>query len=212
MENKTQKKHTSNSTPFYTFARFILRIFFFLVYRSKCVGKEKLDRDAPFIIASTHQSMMDPLLIAHYTKRHEIRFLGKDSLRKNFILRWILDKLHMIPVKRDSTDMKAMRTCINVLKDGHVLGIFPEGTRKETHVLDDMRTGVGIIALRSKAPIIPIYFDRKPTPFKTTTIYVGDEIPYDDILEHGSGKDACNMLMDRIYIHTYELRKQAKSV
>jgi len=212
MENKTQKKHTPEKTPLYTFARFVVRIFSFLVYHSKCIGREKLDRDAPFIITSTHQSMMDPLLIASYTKRHEIRFLGKASLRKNAILRWLVDGLHMIPVVRDSTDMKAMRACINVLKKGHVLGIFPEGTRKETHVLDDMRTGVGIIALRSKVPIIPVYFDRKPMPFKTTTIYVGDEIPYDDILEHGTCKDACNMLMDRIHIHTDMLRKQAKSV
>ncbi len=194
---------------FYSIAWWILYVFSKIFYPSKCFGKENFNRDSPYIIVSSHQSVLDPVLIAVHNKWHQIRFLGKTSLRDFFLMRWIVDGLGMIAVERNASDISAMRSCLKVLKANHVLGIFPEGTRKKTHELNDLASGVGLIALKSQAPLIPVYFDRKPRIFRRTNIYVGSEIMFEDLIPLGTSKDACLMLMNRIRSAILDLSKKA---
>lgn len=92
-------------------------------------GLENVQCDAPYILISNHNSMVDPILIAWGCFRYQIHFLGKKELESVPILRWLFNKLDMIPVDRHNMDMHAVRACLKTLKEGHVLGIFPEGTR-----------------------------------------------------------------------------------
>ena len=52
--------------------------------------------------------------------------------------------------------------------------------------------------MRSKAPVIPIYFDRKLSLFKVTNLYVGEPIPYDDLLAEGINTETCEKMNERI--------------
>lgn len=211
MENSNKASTPVPRTPFYTFARFLLGIFCAIFYPSRVHGLENLDREAPFLLVANHQSMMDPILIAIRVKKWEIRFLGKDTLRKNAVVRWLVDHLHMIPVTRQATDMGAMRACLKALQAGHVVGIFPEGTRKETTMMEEMGSGIGLIALRSGVPVIPALIAQKPLPFRFTDIYFGKAIDYQDLQAMGTNKESCEMLTSRIRDITYRMKDEVKN-
>ena len=198
-------------TWFYKFAWVVLRIFSFIFYPSSILNRERLEREAPFIITANHQSMMDPPLIAIHSRKHQIHFLGKDTLRKNALVRWVLDHLHMIPVARNATDIGAMRACLAALKEGHVMGIFPEGTRKEAVMMEKMGSGIGLIALRSGLPVVPVLIADKPRMFRKTRLIVGEEIDYEDLKQAGVNKESCEELTRRIKEATYQLKDLAEN-
>ncbi len=198
-------------TPFYSFARVLLKVFTALFYPTSAHGLENLNLQAPFLLVANHQSMMDPILVAIHVKPWEIRFLGKDSLRKNAVLRWLVDKLHMIPVARGQADMGAMRACLKALQQGHVVAIFPEGTRKdENHMMEDVHSGVGLIALRSRVPLIPVLVAQKPRIFHRTHVYFGKAIDYQDLQAMGTNKETCELLAGRIRDTTFEMKAAAE--
>lgn len=195
-------------SPFYTFARLILSALFALIYPVRAHGRERLDRDAPFIIVSNHSSMLDPLAIAVKCPKHEIRFLGKKELTRNAAVRWLVRHLHMITLDRHMTDMAAMRAALQVLKDGHVLGIFPEGTRrKPEQAMQALESGVSLIALRARVPLIPVYLKGRFRPFRVMHLYVGEPIAYDDLLAGGINRASCDALTGRIADATLSLGK-----
>ena len=135
-------------TPFYQFARLLCVALSALVYPCKLLNPEGIKRDAPFLLVCNHQSMMDPLLLAAKFRHHEIRFIGKRELTRFKPLKWVVEKLHMIAVSRHMTDLGALRAASAVLKEGHVLGIFPEGTRMRGKPMEHIESGVSLLALR----------------------------------------------------------------
>ena len=64
--------------------------------------------------------------------------------------------------------------------------------------MEQIESGTALIAMRSKAPVIPIYFDRKLSWFKVTNLYVGEPIPYDDLLEEGINTETCEKMNERM--------------
>ncbi len=197
-------------TPLYTFARIVMGIVFALIYPLRAHDRHKLDRDAPFIIVSNHGSMLDPLAIAVKCPRHEIRFLGKKELTKHPVVRWLVKHLHMITLDRHMTDITAMRSALDVLKQGRVVGIFPEGTRrKPENAMQELESGVSLLALRARVPLIPVYLKGQFRPFRTVHMHVGDPIPYEDLLEKGINRGTCDMLTERIAQHTLSLGADA---
>ncbi|HSK67911.1 MAG TPA: 1-acyl-sn-glycerol-3-phosphate acyltransferase, partial [Candidatus Limnocylindria bacterium] len=85
-----------------------------------------------------------------------------------------------------------------VLKEGHVLGIFPEGTRMRGKPMEHIESGVSLLALRSRAPLVPVLIHGRPLPWRATRMLIGDAIPYDDLVAGGIGKDAAEALNKRI--------------
>ncbi len=208
MENK---KTNPPRTPFYTFARIVLTILAPFFYPFRVHNRERLSADAPFMIVPNHLTLFDPIVIAVATRKYEIRFLGKSSLRNNRVLRCIVDHLHMIPVVRNATDMMAMRSCLKTLKQGHVLCIFPEGTRKKEVKeisLEEMHTGAALIALHSKVKVLPVYISGKLRPLRMTDIYVGEFIDTAELAQEGVNKDTCLELNNRILAASHQMRRQ----
>ena len=64
--------------------------------------------------------------------------------------------------------------------------------------MEHIESGTSLIAMRSKAPVIPIYFDRKLGFFKVTNLYVGEPIPYDDLLAEGINTEPCERMNERL--------------
>ncbi|MDD2428435.1 MAG: lysophospholipid acyltransferase family protein [Eubacteriales bacterium] len=210
MAKNEKGPHESSDTFLYKFARFVLQVFSFLVYPVCAHDKDRLDRNAPYLIVANHQSMMDPLLIAVISRRHQIHFIGKSTLRKNAVFNWVLDHLQMISVSRGLTDMRAMRDALKVLQEGRVVGIFPEGTRRRDSMMQNMGSGVGLIALRAQVPVIPIYFAQRPRPLRVTHLYVGDELPYEDIRAMDINKESCELFTYRVRDIIYRMKETAE--
>ena len=162
-----------------------------------CHHREKLDAEAPFILIANHLHALDPVAMAWSIPKRQVVFLAKKEIGKNKLVENILTRAHCIMVDRHNTDMNAMRTCMKAIKMNRILVIFPEGTRHHEGQMEQIESGTSLIAMRSKAPIIPVYFDRKLSLFKRTHMYVGDPIPYDDLLAEGINAETCEWMNER---------------
>jgi len=182
---------------FYEIVRGAASLTFRTVMPVTCHGREKLDAEAPFVLIANHRHALDPVAMAWCIPGRQVAFLAKKELGKNKLAENLLSRAHCILVDRHNADMTAMRMCMKAVKTKRILVIFPEGTRHHEGQMEQIENGTALIALRSKVPIIPVYFDRKLKLFRRTHMYVGDPIPYDDLLADGINAETCERMNDR---------------
>jgi cytidylate kinase len=125
--------------------------FFRVQYR----GLEHIPTTGAFILAPSHRSNVDFILLPGLTKRR-MRFLGKDSIWKYKVFGSFFDSLGGIPVRRGTTDRESMRICSAVLSQGEPLVIFPEGARKSGPTIEELFDGAAFLAAKHSVPIIPV--------------------------------------------------------
>lgn len=198
-------------TPFYRTMRTVIGALMHVLFPVKYHNRENIDAlNAPYIILGNHQSFVDPVAIAVGTRYDEIHFVGKKELGKYKLAAWFFNKLHGIMIGRGDTDMAAMRKCMQVLKENHVLGIFPEGTRHQKAMMDHVETGAALIALRSKATVIPVYIHKKPRLLRRTHVYFGKVMELEDLYQQGLSTESVNALCSRIRDTFYAMRAAAE--
>lgn len=114
--------------------------------RLEVAGLQHLPTHGATIVPANHDSAWDPLVIAFAARRQrQIRALAKASLWKNPLLRWVLNGMGQIPVRRGQADTDALDAAVQCLSNGGCLGIFPEGSRSQGRQLR-ARSGVGRLA------------------------------------------------------------------
>ncbi|MBC2604671.1 lysophospholipid acyltransferase family protein [Pelagicoccus albus] len=118
-------------------------------------GIQNVPSRGAVILAVNHASHFDPPLIGCLLRRH-INFFARKTLWLNKAASWWLDKVGTIPVDRDGdSDIKAMKSTLSTLKNGGLLTLFPEGTRSPDGNLQKAKPGIGLIAAKSQATVIP---------------------------------------------------------
>lgn len=125
-----------------------------LILGLKYEGLHNLPEKGPVIIAANHVSMWDPLLVGVSSPR-PIYFMAKAELFESRMGKLLFQSLHAFPVKRGAADRNAIRRGLEILAEGRVLGIFPEGTRRSEMADSSVHAGVAMLALKSNAVIIP---------------------------------------------------------
>jgi len=137
---------------------FILRVifctFFKIIFRAEIIGKENLPMEGAAIVAANHMSNWDPPLLACFLPR-PVGYMAKEELFRNPVFGGIIRRAHAFPVKRGAADRGAIKAAVQVLKTGHCLGLFPEGTRSRTGQMKKAEAGVGLIAAMTDAPVVP---------------------------------------------------------
>lgn len=135
-----------------------LRMFFLplarIVFRFRTIGTQHIPRKGGALIVANHLHNADPILVYIATTR-PIFFMTKVAVWNYPIPRWVATHAGAFPVRRDRVDREAIRTAVNHLADGLLVGIFPEGTRSATGGLMEPEAGASLIAVRANAPIIP---------------------------------------------------------
>ena len=189
---------TEKNTAVYEVGRIWAAIHFHTFMPVRFRNAERLNREGPMILIANHQHALDPIVMAMAVKKQQAVFLGKKELGKKAWIRRLLTDLHCILVDRHNTDMEAMRACMKAVKMKKILIIFPEGTRKHEGQMEQIESGTSLIALRSRAPLIPIYFDRPLRLFRLTTVTVGEEIPTADLIARGINRETCEELNERM--------------
>ena len=197
-------------TAIYTLARIIFGFLFHTIFPLRFHNAQIVEEmQPPYIIMANHRSFADPMALAIKVKKYEIRFIGKRELAHGRLKSWLFSGLHMILVSRHATDMAAMRQCMQTLKEGHILGIFPEGTRHQPEMMQEVESGTAIIALRARVPLLPVYIDGKIRPFHITHIYYGKPMELDDLYAQGVNNDTAHQLCQRIHDVFYAMRDEA---
>ena len=210
MQNNTAETAPKRErTAIYTLARIIFGFLFHTIFPLRFYNAQIADEmQPPYIIMANHRSFADPMALAIKVKRYEIRFIGKRELAHGRLKSWLFSGLHMILVSRHATDMAAMRQCMQTLKEGHILGIFPEGTRHQPEMMQEVESGTAIIALRARVPLLPVYIDGKIRPFHITHIYYGKPMELDDLYAQGVNNDTAHQLCQRIHDVFYAMRDE----
>lgn len=210
MQNNTaQTAPKRERTAIYTLARIIFGFLFHTIFPLRFHNAQIVEEmQPPYIIMANHRSFADPMALAIKVKRYEIRFIGKRELAHGRLKSWLFSGLHMILVSRHATDMAAMRQCMQTLKEGHILGIFPEGTRHQPEMMQEVESGTAIIALRARVPLLPVYIDGKIRPFHITHIYYGKPMELDDLYAQGVNNDTAHQLCQRIHDVFYAMRDE----
>lgn len=124
------------------------------LFGMRVIGEENLITQGPVLVASNHQSFLDPPLIGNLYK-DEMVYLARKTLFIGFF-KWLYGQWNAIPVDQDRPDMASLKTIIRKLKDGHRVLLFPEGQRTLDGTIGDAAPGIGLVAVKSAVPIQPV--------------------------------------------------------
>ncbi len=198
MAEKKPEPVTEKRSILYEVLRVVVIILFHTIMPVRFHNRERLDQAPPYLMIANHRHALDPVVMAMGVRHEQLVFLGKKELGKNRFARWFLAKMHCILVDRHNTDMEAMRACMKAIKLKKILLIFPEGTRHHEGQMEHIENGTSLIALRAKAPIVPIYFEQKLKLFRVTNLYVGEPIPFEDLAAEGINTETCEKMNERM--------------
>lgn len=173
----TNDNRPAERSRFRTLLRPFAWLLFHAIYPFKIVNRQGIEQArAPYLLIANHNSNLDAVLLA-WLCPYPFYSMGKKELIRGRFSQWLLVyKLRMIPVSRNESDVKAMRACMNALKSGNVLCVFPEGTRRLEGLMEKVEKGVALLAMRQKVDMLPVYIDGRPRLFRKNRAIVGAPI------------------------------------
>ncbi|WP_391208950.1 lysophospholipid acyltransferase family protein [Psychrobacillus sp. L4] len=182
----------------YSFAKTVVYAALKPIYRFEVIGAENFPKEGGILLCSNHINALDPPVVGINAPR-PVNFMAKEELFHIPILKSILPGVNAFPVKRGMSDRDALRRAIKLLKDGEVVGLFPEGTRSKDGTLGKGFSGAGFFALRGEANIVPCAIIGPYKPFRKLKIVFGEMIdiqPYRD--RKASADEVTEVIMTNI--------------
>jgi len=174
--------------------------------RCRYIDPDNVPKTGAVIIAPNHVSYLDPPT-AGSGYRRVTHFMAKQELFKIPVLGWLIKAVGSFPVKQHSADRNALRTALELLSKGEVVCIFPEGTRSLDGKLLPAQAGIGMIAIKSRAPVVPVALigtERVLPPhsfffhFSRVTVVYGRPMTFDDLYNRGLEREAVEEVGRRI--------------
>jgi 1-acyl-sn-glycerol-3-phosphate acyltransferase len=182
----------------YTFAKSLVWNVLNPLYRFNVKGIENFPMTGGVLICANHIDALDPPVVG-ITAPRDVNFMAKEELFNLPVLKGLLPKLHAFPVKRGMSDREALRRAISLLKDGEVMGLFPEGTRSKTGELGKGFSGAGFFALKGEAHVVPCAIIGPYKLFTRVQVVYGppiDMTPYRE--RKASAEEVTGVIMENI--------------
>jgi 1-acyl-sn-glycerol-3-phosphate acyltransferase len=176
----------------YSVARCIVVPIFGGIYRCRAHGAENLPAEGPVIVVVNHQANIDPVIVGMVFDR-PLRFMAKKELFRFAPLGKLVSSLGAYPIDRGAGDRAALETSLRVLEAGGVLMMFPEGHRYPDDEVHEFMPGVGMLAVRGGATVVPavskgtpeMWRDGRPG-FPALRVLVGTPVDLSDLTGRGS--------------------------
>ena len=140
----------------YHFCLIISRPLLRSLFKFQIFGVENVPSNSGAMLMINHASYLDPIFIGGAVNR-SIHYMARATLFKQGVIDKCLRSLNAFPVHLGSTDRGAIRNALKILDDGNLLLVFPEGTRSFDGTLGKAQDGIGFMAYRTKADVIPVY-------------------------------------------------------
>ncbi|HUP54688.1 MAG TPA: lysophospholipid acyltransferase family protein [Methylomirabilota bacterium] len=207
----------SSITPLIALLTFGGRVFCRGMSRVTVEGAvDDIPREGPVIVTANHASNLDAVVLGSWLIPRigrRFQWLGKKELFDWPVVGWTAAHGGVHPVDRGGADVEAYRLAKRILDEGHVLFVFPEGTRSRDGALQQGRDGVASLALRTGAPIVPVGIagshrvwprgQKLPKPGGRVTVRVGSPFRLADVLpperdKQGAKAQATAEIMRRI--------------
>lgn len=133
-----------------------MRILIDIVARVEVDGRENLPNNGSFVIATNHLGFLDAPMAFYALDRWDLFIPVAEHWQESAFLRWLGKYLNFVFIDRFNPDIQAMRKIINLMEQGHILVIAPEGTRSRVGSLIEAKTGVSYLATKLGRPIVPV--------------------------------------------------------
>ncbi|OIK17151.1 1-acyl-sn-glycerol-3-phosphate acyltransferase [Bacillus sp. MUM 116] len=184
---------------FYSFAKSVLYAILKPLYRIDAIGTEHFPKEGGVLLCSNHINNLDPPVVGIMVPR-TVHFMAKEELFSVPVFGKIVRMCNAFPVKRGMSDRDALRKGLSVLKEGHVLGIFPEGTRSKNGELGKGLAGVGFFALRSNAHVVPCAVIGPYKSFRKLKVVYGNPMPMEELRKaKASPEEVTELIMAEIH-------------
>ncbi len=154
----------------YRIGRLLFRILFAVLYRLRAIGREHVPADGAVVLCANHTSFWDPPVLGTPLPR-KVHFMAKAELFDIPVLGFLIARVGAFPVKRGGVSRESIRLAVSLLKEGSVVGIFPEGTRSNAGGTG--QKGAASLALKSGAIVIPVAIIGDYKLFRRMTIVYG---------------------------------------
>ncbi|RUS48152.1 1-acyl-sn-glycerol-3-phosphate acyltransferase [Cohnella sp. AR92] len=185
----------------YGFARSLLRVIFQAVFRFEARGVSNIPTEGAVVLCSNHMSLFDPITLGLAVPR-KVHYMAKEELFRIPGFGSLIRGLGAFPVKRGGVSKEAIRTAINLLREGKVMGIFPEGTRKGERIegVGMGKRGAVSMAARAGAAVVPVALVGEYRWFRKMVTVYGAPIDLSPYLVKGEEDldAATEVLMSRI--------------
>jgi 1-acyl-sn-glycerol-3-phosphate acyltransferase len=198
-------------TPLYNLVALLSWPILYGLFRLRARGREHLPDEGGFVLACNHVSSFDPWPLGlPIWPRRFLRFMAKSELYW-WPLRSVLDGAGAFPVNRGQADAVAIETAVRLAREGHVVAMFPEGTRRRKGLVKRFearpRTGAARIALESGVPLLPAAVagtDRLLRLGPLRVVY-GPPVEIDDLRGHADLREASQEATERLMARVLEL-------
>lgn len=176
---------------FYSKAKFALAGLIRKLWRIKTVNPENERSGVNYLICANHQSLLDCVLLGAAIK-HNPKYMAKAELFKIPLLGSLVKALGAFPVDRSGGDVAALKKTITLLKGGESVTMFPQGTRHKgvSPKGTPVKHGCAMIAKRAETAVLPVFIkvkNHKVKLFRKTTVIIGKEIPFEELISAMNG-------------------------
>ncbi len=204
-QNKQKKvKKRRRCTFFYDFVKATGALTTLIYVRPKLIYESKLAKKkirGRAVVIANHIGMLDPLAVhcAFYYRR--LFFLTLHEIFGKRIGKWFFSRMNCIPVNRENFEMKTFRECLDALEEERMLVIFPEGAineQPEIQTVAPFKAGSILIAVRGKAPIIPLYMVKRKKWWQRSVCVIGEPIDAVGAMKNAYNLDTVNELSERL--------------
>ena len=191
-------------------------IWFVSCYRFRFFGQHNIPRTGPVLLVSNHQSMLDPIIVGIGSSHRQFYAMARLTLWNTKWLGWLMNSLNAIPVDQDKPDASTIKRCIEVLKQGQALLIYPEGARTLTGKTGKFEAGTMLVIKRAQPMVVPVALEgafnvwprnkKHPKPFGKIACRYGQPIPAEQLLAMPAA-EALAMLHGKVEAMRLELRE-----
>lgn len=140
----------------YSIVRSVVILLFKIIFRIKVFGKKNIPKKGGFILVSNHASYLDPVTLGVACPR-KLNFMARHDLFDIPIFSKLLTTLGAFPIKRNTADLSALKEALKRLKNGEVVVLFPEGSRRFDGISDEPQPGIGFLSTKADVPVIPSF-------------------------------------------------------
>ena len=184
----------------YKFAANLFKLYFKVYYKWEIRGLSNIPDKGKLIVMANHVTYLDPPIIGCIMLNRQVHFMAKEELFKYPVLGFLLKIIGQFPVKRGKPDRSALKKSFQILKNGEILGIFPEGTTQgKGNKLRKAKSGAVLIPIKTKSPILPvgIKFIGKKLKISIGKPFTLNKF-YNQELSKDNRKEAGKYIMDKI--------------
>lgn len=166
-----------------------------VLYGQRWWGQNHIPRTGPVLLVCNHQSYLDLIVLGVGLRRH-FHSMARATLFRKPAFAWMIRSLNAFAVDQSKSDLKAMRHAIDLLEQGHLVMVFPEGARTESGVMGRFNPGIMLLIKRARPLVVPMAVDgvydiwkigqKRPRWHGRTGAAYGPPIPGEQLLAMGS--------------------------